>query len=52
MKKIVFIMMTMLMAVIPSTAQNYKHSKYYNQKTGHLDYGFNNKGVEIGRAHV
>lgn len=46
MKKIVFIMMAMLMAVIPSTAQNYKHSKYYNQKTGHLDYGFNNKGVD------
>lgn len=46
MKKIVFIMMAMLMAVIPSTAQNYKHSKYYNQKTGHLDYGFNNKGTD------
>ena len=46
MKKIVFIMMAMLMAVIPSTAQNYKHSKYYNQKTGHLDYGFNNRGID------
>ena len=46
MKKIVFIMMAMLMAVIPSTAQNYKYSKYYNQKTGHLDYGFNNKGID------
>ena len=46
--------MAMLMAVIPSTAQNYKHSKYYNQKTGHLDYGFNNKGVDTyyGKSHI
>ena len=34
MKKIVFILMAMLMAVIPSTAQNYEHGVIYYQNYG------------------
>lgn len=33
MKRIAFIMMAILLAVIPSTAQNYKNSRYYNKNT-------------------
>ena len=56
MKRIVFIMMAILLAVIPSTAQNYKNSRYYNKKTGHLDYRYNHSygapyfGFRIGPA--
>ena len=42
MKRIVFFLMAMLMIALPSPAQNYKNSQYYNEKTGHLDYKFNN----------
>ena len=56
MKRIAFIMMAILLAVIPSTAQNYKNSRYYNKKTGHLDYRYNHSygapyfGFRIGPA--
>ena len=46
----------MLMTALPSPAQNYKNSQYYNEKTGHLDYKFNNYlgeaylGVRLGPA--
>ena len=56
MKRIAFIMMAILLAVIPSTAQNYKNSRYYNQRTGHLDYRYNHSygapyfGFRIGPA--
>lgn len=49
-------MMAILLAVIPSTAQNYKNSRYYNKKTGHLDYRYNHSygapyfGFRIGPA--
>lgn len=38
MKRTAFIMMACLLAVAPSSAQSYRNSRYYNQKTGHLDY--------------
>lgn len=38
MKKFAFIMLGMLLAIMPLSAQNYKDSRYYNHKTGHLDY--------------
>lgn len=38
MKKIALIMMAMLLTFMPSTAQNYRDSRYYNRNTGHLDY--------------
>ncbi len=56
MKRIVFFLMAMLMIALPSPAQNYKNSQYYNEKTGHLDYKFNNYlgeaylGVRLGPA--
>ena len=56
MKRIAFIMMAILLTVIPSTAQNYKNSRYYNKKTGHLDYRYNHNygapyfGFRIGPA--
>ena len=56
MKRIAFIMMAILLAVIPSTAQNYKNSRYYNKRTGHLDYRYNHSygapyfGFRIGPA--
>ena len=56
MKRIVFFLMAMLMIALPSSAQNYKNSQYYNEKTGHLDYKFNNYlgeaylGVRLGPA--
>ncbi len=45
MKRVTFIMMATLLAAIPATAQNYKDSRYYNPRTGHLDYrqGNNNR---------
>lgn len=54
MKKFTLLMMAMLFAVMPSSAQNYKDSRYYNHKTGHLDYshrrGYNDTyfGFRIG----
>ncbi len=39
MKRITFILMATLLIAMPSSAQNYKNSKYYNRNTGHLDYG-------------
>ena len=41
--------MAMLMIALPSSAQNYKNSQYYNQKTGHLDYHFNSY---LGEAYL
>ena len=41
MKKIAWMMMAMLLTFMPSSAQNYKDSRYYNKHTGHLDYGYN-----------
>lgn len=40
MKKIFLMMMAAMVMAQPMAAQNYRQSKYYNQKTGHLDYGF------------
>lgn len=40
MKKITLILMAMLLTFMPSSAQNYKNSRYYNRNTGHLDYGY------------
>lgn len=40
MKKIFLMMLAAMVMAQPMAAQNYRQSKYYNQKTGHLDYGF------------
>lgn len=42
MKRTAFIMMAFALIALPSTAQNYRNSKYYNPRTGHLDYRHNN----------
>ena len=38
MKKTIILAMLSLMTVMPLQAQNYRHSKYYNNRTGRLDY--------------
>lgn len=57
MKRITFIIMAILIAAIPLSAQNYRNSRYYNPRTGHLDYGYQQKdagtpyfGFRIGPA--
>ena len=56
MKRLAFIMMALLLALMPAAAQNYRDSRYYNKQTGHLDYRFNNNygspyyGFRIGPA--
>ena len=39
MKKITFLLMALLLFAMPSSAQHYTQSRYYNKQTGHLDYG-------------
>ena len=39
MKKITFLLMVLLLIAMPSSAQHYTQSRYYNKQTGHLDYG-------------
>lgn len=41
MKRLAFIMMALLLALMPAAAQNYRDSRYYNRQTGHLDYRYN-----------
>ena len=41
MKRLAFIMMALLLALMPAAAQNYRDSRYYNKQTGHLDYRYN-----------
>lgn len=38
MKRIAFFLMVLLFTAAPSSAQNYKNSRYYDKKTGHLNY--------------
>lgn len=42
MKKIAFLLMALLLIAMPSSAQHYTQSRYYNKQTGHLDYGRHN----------
>lgn len=39
MKKITFLLMALMLIAMPSSAQHYTQSRYYNKQTGHLDYG-------------
>ena len=41
MKRLAFIMMALLLALMPAAAQNYRDSRYYNSKTDRLDYRYN-----------
>ena len=57
MKKITFMLMGILLAAMPLSAQNYRNSRYYNPRTDHLDYGYHQKdagtpyyGFRIGPA--
>lgn len=57
MKRITFIIMAFMIAIMPLSAQNYRNSRYYNPRTGHLDYGHQQKdegtpyfGFRIGPA--
>lgn len=34
MKKVIFSLVALLIAALPTPAQNYKDSRYYNQRTG------------------
>lgn len=44
MKKIILTALAALLLSAPSQAQAYRNSRYYNPRTGHLDYSRNNKG--------
>lgn len=57
MKKIALLTMAAMLATMPVSAQNYKNSKYYNPRTGHLEYGphaqdagYTYYGLRIGPA--
>ena len=57
MRKIVLMIIGIVLAAMPLSAQNYRNSKYYNPRTGHLDYGHHKKdagdiyyGLRIGPA--
>ena len=57
MKRITFMLMGILLAAMPLSAQNYRNSRYYNPRTDHLDYGYHQKdagtpyyGFRIGPA--
>lgn len=41
MKRLAFIMMALLLALMPTAAQNYRDSRYYNSRTDRLDYRYN-----------
>ena len=45
MKRIAFAIMAILIAAMPLSAQNYRNSRYYNPRTGHL--GTTGKSVWI-----
>lgn len=42
MKKTIIMAMLSLLTVMPIQAQSYRHSKYYNQRSGRLDYSHRN----------
>lgn len=44
MKRIAFFLMALLLIAVPSSAQNYKNSRYYDKRTGHLNYNHFRKG--------
>ena len=44
MRKYIFLALFGLMTVMPTSAQNYRNSRYYNQNTGRLDYSKRNAG--------
>lgn len=51
MKRITIVLMALMLIALPSAAQNYKNSRYYNRNTGHLDYGrhgYDNKDSYFG----
>ena len=58
MKKTVLIILGMVLTALPMSAQSYKYSRYYNERTGRLDYGYHKKtagatpyyGFRIGPA--
>lgn len=56
MKRLAFIMMALLLALMPAAAQNYRDSRYYNSRTDRLDYRYNHNygspyyGFRIGPA--
>lgn len=56
MKRLAFIMLALLLALMPAAAQNYRDSRYYNSKTDRLDYRYNHNygspyyGFRIGPA--
>lgn len=39
MKKIALLIVAIVLTAMPMAAQNYRQSRYYNPRTGHLDYG-------------
>lgn len=49
MKKIITTIVLATFVLMPSYAQNYTHSKYYNRSTGRLDYGRGARGSYINR---
>lgn len=49
MKKIIATLALTALALMPSYAQNYTHSKYYNRNTGRLDYGHGARGSYMNR---
>lgn len=41
-RKTSFLLLAAFASVLPASAQHYRDSKYYNPRTGHLDYGHRN----------
>lgn len=52
MKRLAFIMMALLLALMPAAAQNYRDSRYYNSRTDRLDYRYNYNSPYYGSASV
>ena len=49
MKKIIATIALAAFALMPSFAQNYTRSRYYNRNTGQLDYGYGTRGSYMNR---
>lgn len=49
MKKIILTMVVAVFAMMPTMAQNYTRSRYYNRSTGQLDYGYGTRGSYMNR---
>ncbi len=47
MRRITMIIMAIVLTTLPLSAQNYRQSRYYNPRSGHLDYGHNRSNNDV-----